>query len=321
MRAPRPGLMLAVAVLLLGVAGRAEGAFRAFVEIRTAATVAAGSTTDLLYAGWIDVQSFSQGETNAKTSLPGSPSRAALPPFSLVKGVDQATPVLADLLFRGVTDVSFHLVVASDSPGRIELWDFRCSPAAITAQSFQGDQSGTLVETLTITPGALEVAYIVTNPANGSALRELFASFNLVTGATTSGTRAPWYRGDIDSDGDGIPNSVELFYGLNPFSATDANLDSDGDGMTNLQEFVAGTNPKVPNSSFKVTQVLRPSSNTTQLTWSSEVGRVYEVQSATTLAGPFTAVSTVLSAGSGTTSAVVPNPGPVRSFFRVRVVP
>lgn len=44
-----------------------------------------------------------------------------------------------------------------------------------------------------------------------------------------------------DSDGDGIPDGVELALGLDPQNAADADLDLDGDGFTNLEEHVAGT--------------------------------------------------------------------------------
>jgi hypothetical protein len=54
-----------------------------------------------------------------------------------------------------------------------------------------------------------------------------------------------------DSDGDGMHNSWETFYGLNPNNAADAAADSDGDGFTNIQEYRAGTSPitngSVPN--------------------------------------------------------------------------
>lgn len=51
-----------------------------------------------------------------------------------------------------------------------------------------------------------------------------------------------------DSDYDGMPDSWELRYGLNPNDAADAAFDSDNDGFTNLEEYEAGTDPKNPNS-------------------------------------------------------------------------
>jgi hypothetical protein len=45
-----------------------------------------------------------------------------------------------------------------------------------------------------------------------------------------------------DSDGDGIPDDVELSLGLDPHNAIDAQEDFDRDGLTNLQEFQQGTN-------------------------------------------------------------------------------
>ena len=55
--------------------------------------------------------------------------------------------------------------------------------------------------------------------------------------------------GDVDSDGDGLPDSYEIAFGLNPNSATGADGaggDPDGDGQTNLQEFQAqpSTHPR-----------------------------------------------------------------------------
>ena len=44
-----------------------------------------------------------------------------------------------------------------------------------------------------------------------------------------------------DSDGDGIPDDVELSLGLNPNNPNDALKDSDGDGLTNSEEFNLGT--------------------------------------------------------------------------------
>ena len=55
--------------------------------------------------------------------------------------------------------------------------------------------------------------------------------------------------GDVDSDGDGLPDSYEVAFGLNPNSSAGndgAGGDPDGDGLTNLQEFQAqpSTHPR-----------------------------------------------------------------------------
>ncbi len=73
--------------------------------------------------------------------------------------------------------------------------------------------------------------------------------------------RQSGYLGLIDTDGDGIPDSVdedddndglpdwwEIAQGLNPLSPADAQADLDGDGLINLQEYLNGTNPKLSDS-------------------------------------------------------------------------
>jgi hypothetical protein len=51
-----------------------------------------------------------------------------------------------------------------------------------------------------------------------------------------------------DSDGDGIPDDVELSLGLNAQNAIDAQEDADRDGLTNLQEFQQGTDMRRADS-------------------------------------------------------------------------
>lgn len=46
-----------------------------------------------------------------------------------------------------------------------------------------------------------------------------------------------------DADSDGMPDTWETFFGLNPNSAADATADPDGDGLTNLQEFLTKGHP------------------------------------------------------------------------------
>jgi hypothetical protein len=51
-----------------------------------------------------------------------------------------------------------------------------------------------------------------------------------------------------DTDGDGMPDDWETYYGLNFASGADWNGDLDGDGITNLEEFQLGGKPNDSNS-------------------------------------------------------------------------
>ena len=79
----------------------------------------------------------------------------------------------------------------------------------------------------------------------------------------------------FDTDGDGIPDDVELLMGLNPNNAADAALDPDGDGMTNLQEYLAGTSHTDANSNLKFTQIAVAGNVT--LTFNAIAGKTYSV--------------------------------------------
>jgi DNA-binding beta-propeller fold protein YncE len=46
-----------------------------------------------------------------------------------------------------------------------------------------------------------------------------------------------------DQDADGMPDSWEITYSLNPFDAVDASIDTNGDGYTNLQDYQMGRDP------------------------------------------------------------------------------
>jgi hypothetical protein len=79
-----------------------------------------------------------------------------------------------------------------------------------------------------------------------------------------------------DSDSDGMQNSWETLYGLNPNNAADAALDKDGDGESNLDEFRAGTNPSDPNSVLR--PILSKISGGWKITFTAQSRKSYTVQ-------------------------------------------
>ncbi len=57
----------------------------------------------------------------------------------------------------------------------------------------------------------------------------------------------PEYKGKPrkDSDGDGMPDSWERTFGLDPNDPSDATKDCNGDGYTNIEKYINGINPTV----------------------------------------------------------------------------
>lgn len=58
-------------------------------------------------------------------------------------------------------------------------------------------------------------------------------------------------RGLVDSDGDGVPDGLEVKYGLDPLARQLSGLDTDGDGTPDAEEFRMGSNPIARDRAFQ----------------------------------------------------------------------
>jgi hypothetical protein len=109
--------------------------------------------------------------------------------------------------------------------------------------------------TQNLTSGLTGTTYVISNPliANISSdgLVQGLASGSILIQAThegTSGFMSMQVVLSADSDGDGLPDDVELSLGLNPNNPADAVADADRDGLTTAAEFTAGTNITNPDT-------------------------------------------------------------------------
>lgn len=80
-----------------------------------------------------------------------------------------------------------------------------------------------------------------------------------------------------DSDNDGLPDSWEITYGLNPADSSDAQSDLDGDGASSAFEFASGTNPNNNQSVLTLRAGVHSEAGQT-LRFPSVVGRNYRLE-------------------------------------------
>jgi len=134
----------------------------------------------------------------------------------------------------------------------------------------------------------------------------------------------PNFGGSADTDGDGMPDSWEIQYGLNRLSAADANQDLDGDGLTNLQEYLAGTDPTSsdannPFSTLRVRNVEPLPGNTARLTFVAISNHTYTIEFKNALGDPSWSKLTDLSAATTNRTMLINTIVPSSTrFFRLR---
>jgi hypothetical protein len=99
---------------------------------------------------------------------------------------------------------------------------------------------------------------------------------NWFAAAPTAGRQNQSGSGQTDTDEDGIPDSWEIAYGLNPNNPADAAMDPDQDGLTNLQEYLAGTDPSSITSSLAL--LAQTQQDGIHLVFNAIAGKHYSVE-------------------------------------------
>jgi len=93
--------------------------------------------------------------------------------------------------------------------------------------------------------------------------------------------------GDLDSDGDGIPDWWMLGYFNHPTGQSNDNSlasdDPDGTGFTTLQDYLAGMNPHDPSTAFRITDISVVNNTDVQVTWTTEPNKTNQLQSTSVL--------------------------------------
>jgi type VI secretion system Hcp family effector len=278
-------------------------------------TNAPGEVTAPPYVNWIQVDSFSYGVAKPTNSTPRHSA------VFVTKLTDKASPKLAELCNKGQRSPLLKIEFTRPAGSQLTRFYQIALKDALVSTYDSGSGGNRPTETVSFVYSRIDWTYTefdvrdvaVTNRAAYWDLsRNVGGQIVTPVGQDTDGDGTPDVD-DPDDDNDGMPDSYEQAFGLNPL-VNDANGDLDGDGMTNYEEYVAGTDPGKATSNFRVsaTQV---DATTARLTWTSAAGKTYEVKASAQVNGTYSTIKTVPSAGDGATSTTVPLSLPGQFFI------
>jgi len=131
----------------------------------------------------------------------------------------------------------------------------------------------------------------------------------------------PFQGSGLDTDGDGMPDDFETFYGV-----TDPNADDDGDGRTNLQEFRDGTDPRNDSSFLLKILAIERSGSDIVVRFSGVAGKTFRLERTLDLANPASSFERISGVPDRTPDITGPteiiDPGAVglgKAFYRMRL--
>ncbi|MBI4328178.1 MAG: S8 family serine peptidase [Chloroflexi bacterium] len=283
--------------------------------------------SDLKYAAWNDV--FWEIETVDAEGSVGSYTSLALAPDGSPR-ISYRDITKGDLKFAFGTSKDCAVfnnppvaenqsaTIAGSLPARLQLMGGDLDGDALSFQTNSLPSHGRLTEfdaasgflTYTPDPGYSGVDSFDFTVSDGTAISPA-ATLDIVI--TT---------GDVDTDGDGMPDEWEIAHQFNWQDATDASQDSDGDRLSNLQEYLAGTNPKDAASALRVLNIELVNGHI-HISFTTTLAKKYLVERTSSLEGNAWEAIARDVPGTGAAVAVV-DPIAVSqqdSFYRVRLIP
>ncbi len=255
---------------------------------------------------WEAITSFDHILSNATTgALQHSEAR-------ITKSFDRFSPLLAGHVCDGTPLPLVRVDVTSTTTGRVHYYVIRMKDVLVSSYAVDpAANTNTPVESVTLNYTEIEWTYITTDAGglSGSASSTTW-DIDAASGSVS----------DPDSDGDGMPDSYEAAQGLQ-LLIIDDDEDNDRDGLSNGDEYWAGTAAGDSNSLFRVSGVVTAGGGgTLNVTFSSVVGRTYDLYAASSVVETMDATIPVATrvASNTTTSVDLTLPGP-QKFVRVGV--